>query len=556
MNNPAEISTRRLVKRMMGLVKHLKLQIGIAVGFAVLGFLATILIPSIIVDLGFKSLAGKTPQITMLLGLFCLGVLRGLFRYGEHYFGHYVAFKTLANFRKLVFQKLQQLAPAKLDNQDSGSMLKMISEDIEALEVFFAHTIPPILTASSITLILTLYFWNVAPSLAIIGLITYAILAVGLPKVFAAYLQPLLKKQAIARKKYISYFSDSLQGMKELVQFKQTQRYFNLLTTKSKQVNAQEKDVSVAQYLQSAVTFLVIGLALIVFASLTLLGIEHETINLQKGVTAIIIFATSFAPYLELSRLPLGFKRAINAARQVFVLLDEPEFNKDGVAFNESIDELELNKIAFAYPTRKQAIFEDVSATFEKHKIIGLIGPSGSGKSTLMKLIMRWYNVTNGEIKLNKHDLKQYNAKDIQQHIAYIPQIPQIFKQTIRENLTFGNVAITDEQILVAAQKCHIKEKVLATKQGLDTIISSEQKIFSAGELQRLELTRALLKNADCYVFDEPTSNLDSLNEAAFLQVIRDQCKGYVFLISHRPSTVACSDVIYKIVDKKLIRTK
>lgn len=136
----------------------------------------------------------------------------------------------------------------------------------------------------------------------------------------------------------------------------------------------------------------------------------------------------------------------------------------------------------------------------------------------------------------------------------YVPQVPQIFRQTIRENLLLGRTDVSDEVIMDLAEKCHMKERILAAPQGLDTLVEASD--FSAGERQRLELMRALLKNADCYIFDEPTSNLDSLNEARFIQLVKEHCQGMVFLISHRSSTMACADVIFRLEDGQLVKEK
>lgn len=547
-----ELSTKTLVKRLANLVKGLWLQYVLAVGGAVLGFLMTILIPSLAIRLAWQALEGQTPHFSFVVILFALGLMRGILRYIEHFFGHYVAFKTLYDFRCMVFAKLRRLAPTKLDQQDSGNMLKMIGEDIEAMEVFFAHTLPPVMTASLVTIILAVYYWSVSPVIAVISLLVYAILAIFLPRAQARQLQPLLQKQSQTRKAYMSHFSDSLHGMKELLQFGQIKSDLEHLNKESESVNAREKEVAQAQHLQASLSFLVIGLAIMLVAVLAISQANQGQISLVSATTIIVVFSTSFAPYLELSRLPLGFKRAMTAARQVFELLDEKEFDKSGQTFDETIDSIVLEDVSFAYENRNQSIFNHLSVAFENHKIIGLVGQSGSGKSTLMKLIMRWYDNTKGQILVNHKPLSTLAARDIQNRIAYIPQIPQVFSQSIRENLTLGNPDITDDMILEAAAKCRIKDKILSTKNGLDTLLNSEQTLFSAGELQRLELTRALLKDADCYIFDEPTSNLDSLNEAAFLQVVREHCKGYVFLISHRLSTVAASDVIYKVENENL----
>ena len=550
------LSTKALVKRLSILVKGFWLQYLLAVGGAVTGFLMTILIPLVLVHLAWQALQGQGPTLTFAFILFVLGLMRGVLRYIEHYFGHYVAFKTLYDFRCMVFSKMRRLAPAKLDKQDSGTMLKMIGEDIEAMEVFFAHTLPPVLTAILVTLILLAYYWSISPLIALLSIVICALLAVFLPHEHAKTLQVLQQKQSHIRNTYMSHFSDSLKGMKDLLQFGRVESNLNRLNKESKSVNSCEKRLAEAQYMQTSLTFLVISLAILLVAALAILQVKTAKISLVSATSLIVVFTASFSPYLELSRLPLGFKRALTAANRVFDLLDEEEHDKSGLTFDETINSIALKNMSFTYGNREQKIFENLSVSFDKHKIIGLVGKSGSGKSTLMKLIMKWYENTNGQILVNNQDLSFLAARDIQKRIAYIPQVPQIFSQSIRDNLTFGNTAISDERILEVAAQCRIKDKILSTVDGLDTILNSEQVIFSAGELQRLELTRALLKEADCYIFDEPTSNLDSLNEATFLQVIRKECKGYVFLISHRLSTVALSDIIYRVENGKLIQIK
>lgn len=550
------LTTWQLVKTMASSVKHLIGHIVIAVGFAVSGFVVTLAIPALLIRLCWQALSGHSISWSYLWLLIGLALLRGLCRYGEHYFGHYVAFRTLADFRKAVFAKLVRLAPAKLDRQDSGHLLKMIGEDIEAMEVFFAHTLPPVLTASLTTLLLMGYYLTISWQIAGVALLTYLGLAVYLPKRFATRLQPLLLAQTEERRRYLSLFSDSLRGMTELVQFGQVKQQFEHLDTESQLVNHKEQEVAVANYRQTTATFLLVGLSIMAIATLAFSAYQTGKVSLFEMTILIVVFSNSFAPYLELSRLPLGFKRAINAANQVYSLLEETESDRSGHTLTGSIDRICLEEVDFSYDNRSQLIFENLNQVFDKNCIIGLVGQSGSGKSSLMKLIMRWYDVTQGQILLNDVSNCQLSATSIQDKIAYIPQHAQLFSQTIRENLVLGNDSITDDAIWEAAEKCQIKDRLLALPDGLNTVITAEKALFSAGEKQRLELTRALLKQADCYIFDEPTSHLDSLNEAAFLQVIRHSCQGYIFLISHRDSTVSCADQIFKVADRQLTRIK
>lgn len=538
----------KLVVRLINFMKRLLPIILLAVFFAVFGFLITVYIPAKIISLGFDALYGKKLKIYSLVALVVLAISRGLFRYGEHYFGHFVAFKVLADFRREIFSKLRRLAPSKLDSQDSGELLKLIGEDVEALEVFFAHTLAPITTGTIVSILLFIYFLYHNFVLSLIAIAVYFTLAVIIPNVFSSKLKPHLEIQQKFRKSYTSYFLDSLKGMKDLLQLGVEKERFENLERESKIVNEKERKVSKLNFLQFTFSFLVIGFGVLAFAYADFVLINRKLITVKNAVTTLAVFSSSFAPFLELSRLPLGLGRALQAGRNTFRLLDEEEPGvNDGRKEIVNLDEIKFENVDFSYPNRDKNIFENLNLHFEDKKIVGLVGESGSGKSTLMKIVMKWYMAKNGKVFLNEDDILEIDSKKLQEKIAYIPQFPQIFSQTIRENLVLGNDKITDEEILEIAEKCRLKDKILSTENGLDTKINSEKIIFSSGEMQRLELMRALLKKAEVYIFDEPTSNLDTLNESIILNLIRENCKGMVFLISHRMSTVSFADVIYKV---------
>ncbi|HEQ5192007.1 TPA: ABC transporter ATP-binding protein [Streptococcus pyogenes] len=537
-------STLSLVWRLLTLMKTLLPWIILAVGFAVMGFVITVSIPTGIAYLGLLAIRQEVIPILALYLLIALAFLRGFVRYGEHYFGHFVAFHSLAAFRNLIFKKLRALSPACLDSQDSGYLLKMIGEDIEALEVFFAHTIAPICTAILSAGLMFWYFCQSSWQLALLALATYACLAIVIPIYFANILQVLLKSQNEGRKDYLSYFLESLRSVKDLLQFQVLDEQFERLIKKSNHVNALDRNVAQAQFLQMALTFFWLGLMILAFSYMVFDGICHDSLSFDKGLLTFIAFTASFSPFLELGRLPLGFKRAMNAARNIFDLLDENVIVDEGTKQIDRLRSVSFEDLSFAYPKRQELVFKDLSVTFQEKVIIGIKGESGSGKSTLVKLIMKWYNWKTGDIFLNDRNSCLLNAAKLQDTIAYVPQTAQLFQQSIRENLTFGRQDISDESIWNLAEACGMKDRLLACKEGLDTIIKSPSD-FSAGEGQRLELMRALLKDASCYIFDEPTSNLDSLNEAILLDLIKTHCQGLVFLISHRPSTLACADHLF-----------
>ena len=545
----------RLVARLINFMRKLLPVILLAVFFAVFGFLITVYIPAKIISLGFDAVNGQKIKIISLIILVVLAISRGLFRYGEHYFGHYVAFKVLADFRREIFSKLRRLTPSKLDSQDSGALLKLISEDVEALEVFFAHTLAPITTGTIVSIILIIYYLQYNILLALIAVIVYFTLAVIIPNIFSSKLKPHLEIQQKYRKSYTSYFLESLRGMKDLLQLGVEKERFKNLSKESRIVNKKERNVAKLNFLQFSYSFLTIGFGVLAFAFVDFILVNKNVISVKGAVITLVVFSSSFAPFLELSRLPLGLGRALQAAKQTFSLLDENEpLGNDGSKEIEKINEIKFENVDFSYPKRDKMIFENLNLHFEDEKIVGLVGESGSGKSTLMKIVMKWYMAKSGKISLNEEDILEIDSRKLQEKIAYIPQFPQIFSQTIRENLVLGNDEITDEEILEIAEKCRLKDVILSTENGLDTKINSEKIIFSSGEMQRLELMRALLKRADVYIFDEPTSNLDTLNESIILNLIKENCKGMVFLISHRMSTVSFSDVVYRVENGKCFK--
>lgn len=545
----------KLIIRLINFMKKLLPVILLAVFFAVFGFLITVYIPARIISLGFDSLNGEKIKIISLIVLVILAISRGLFRYGEHYFGHFVAFNVLADFRREIFSKLRRLAPSKLDSQDSGALLKLIGEDVEALEVFFAHTLAPITTGTIVSIVLIVYFLQYNFHLSLIAIIVYFILAVIIPNVFSSKLKPHLEVQQKYRKSYTSYFLESLRGMKDLLQLGVEKERFKNLSKESRIVNKKERNVAKLNFLQFSYSFLTIGFGVLAFAFVDFILVNKNVISVKDAVITLVVFSSSFAPFLELSRLPLGLGRALQAAKQTFSLLDENEpVENDGSKEIEKINEIKFENVDFSYPKRDKMIFENLNLLFEDEKIVGLVGESGSGKSTLMKMVMKWYIAKSGKISLNEEDILEIDSRKLQEKIAYIPQFPQIFSQTIRENLVLGNDEITDEEILEIAEKCRLKDVILSTENGLDTKINSEKVIFSSGEMQRLELMRALLKRADVYIFDEPTSNLDTLNESIILNLIKENCKGMVFLISHRMSTVSFSDVVYRVENGKCFK--
>lgn len=544
MNNEKK-STRYILQRLLLLVRHLWLRIAGAVLFAVAGYVLTLVIPALLVDWALHAVAQQSIPLWYVGILLVAAVGRGVCRYAEHYFGHDVAFRVLADCRVLVFGKLCRLAPSHLDSHDNGTLFKIIGEDIEALEVFFAHTLPPVATGLVSFVLVGTYFSSVHPALTVIAAVAYAVLVGVLPVLYANRLDGLLRHQNAQRTAYSQFFLESLKGMGDLVQYQVLSQRLEQLRHKSVAVTADEQRVAQLQMRQTTAMYAVVALFVALF---TIVALGSTTGAPVHRIVAVVVFCSSFAPFLELSRLPLGLKRALNAGRNVLAILDQSEPLDDGVQQSNTFGDVALEHVGFAYPQRdKEPVLQDVTVRFEARRhIIGLVGSSGSGKSTVLKLLMRWYDPQFGCTTLNGCDVRQIERRHVQQHFAYVPQEPHLFAQTVRENLIFTNHTADDERIWFVLAQCQLADKIRQLPQQLDTVLRMDQQQFSAGEIQRLALARAFLKDAEAYVFDEPTSNLDSLNEAAFLHIVRQHCAGMVLLVSHRASTVACADVVYE----------
>lgn len=538
--------TYALVWRLLKMMARLLPWISLAVICALLGLLVTIVVPSSLAYLALEAFKGKSISFDYLYGFIILAFLRGLFRYGEHYFGHFVAFHSLAEFRRIIFSKLRALTPGHLDRQDSGHLLKMIGEDIEALEIFFAHTIAPVITALLSAFFILTYFGTMSRSLSLLAGISYCLLALVIPLLFAKRLEPLLAQQNQSRRSYMSHFLENLRAVRDLLQYHQMPRELKRIARKSKIVNDIDRKVGQLQWLHTATTFLTLGLAILAFSLVALLEVNQEALIYEEALIAFVAFTASFSPFLELGRLPLAFKRSMNAARNIFALLDEAAIEDKGQEVLDSIDSIKIDHLSFSYPNSREFVYNKLTLQLNDKGIIGIKGQSGSGKTTLAKILMKWYNWNSGDIFLSGQNSLDLNAAQLQSRFAYVPQNPQLFQQSLRENLRLGRTDISDDTILDLAKACGLKERILACEQGLDTVIGKVD-FFSAGEKQRLELMRALLKDADAYIFDEPTSHLDSLNEAILIDLIRKHCSGFVFLISHRASTLACADQVFEL---------
>lgn len=520
-----------------------------------LGFLSAIFI-MVLGALGLSDLLGFDAHLEIsqiLTALLVLAVLRGLLRYLEQYSGHYIAFRLLALLRDKVFTALRKLAFVKLQDKQAGQLLSLVTNDIELLEVFYAHTIAPIVIAFLTSTILLCLFGHISLWFVPVALAAYITVGVILPIITTQMAREEGRRYRELVGEMNDYFLDSIRGMKEVQLFGNEQARLVEINRRSQAIDQafallKVQEGKVRSYTESAVSFfnmliLAVGLWLYV----------GEQINFAGLLVAVILLMSSYGPVIALSNLSNNMLQTLASGERVLGLLaEEPELKEVTNGKNlQDIQQLEVKNLDFSYA--EEQILSQINFSLSKGHILGIQGKSGSGKSTLLKLLMRFFDPQNGEIRLNQTALSEINTTSLRENMAYITQQTYIFNETLYENIVMANRKATKQQVIDAAKKANIHDFITSLPEGYDTKINEMGNNLSDGEKQRIGIARAFLHNAPIILLDEPTSNLDSLNEAMILQsLLKVKSEKLIILVSHRASTMAICDQVIQIENGRL----
>ena len=550
-----------IMAKLVGLVKPLIHIMMITISMGVIGFLCSIFITilggfGILNVLGFTTfMSNKNIFVLVLL----LAVLRGVLRYAEQASGHYIAFKLLALIRDKVFQALRRLAPAKLDGKEKGNLVSVITTDIELLEVFYAHTIAPIAIAIITSSLLVAFISNYHLLLGAFALVAYLIVGAIIP-----YVNSHLGREEgrVYRKEFgklNSYVLDSLRGIKETIQYENGNERLKNMMDQSEELNLKQEKLRNKEGVTKAVTD-----AAILFCSLGMLFLSiylmsKEMVGFEGVLIPTIALMSSFGPVVALSNLSNNLLQTLASGERVLAILEEePNLEEvtDGYEHVETegveLKGMTADKVSFSYA--EDEILKNVSIEIPTNKIIGIKGRSGSGKSTFLKLLMRFWEVQDGNIGLgikNNHAEEKklipfVNTSTLRKLQSYMTQETYLFHGTIRDNIRIGKIDACEEDIMRAARKASIHDFIISLPKGYDTSIGELGSTLSGGERQRIGLARAFLHDGPFLFLDEPTSNLDSLNEGIILKSLKEECKEKaVVLVSHRDSTMKIADQVY-----------
>ena len=529
----------------------------ITITMGVLGYLAAIAIAvlgSVAIGTTLGDITFISFKSSIIVMLVC-AVLRGLLRYAEQLSGHYIAFKILAILRDKVFTKLRKLAPAKLESKEKGNLISLITSDIELLEVFYAHTIAPIAIAILTNLIITIVLYLINPLFGILGAVFFLIVGFVIP-----YVSSMIAKEAGVeyRKDFAesnSYLLDSLRGLKEILLFNNGKKTLDKINENSINLNKSMHKIKDHEGITRALTDLTVMIAILTFVAVGFGEYISGSISFSEMIIGIVIIASSFGPVVALSNLSNNLLHTFACAERLFDLLDEKPYVEE-ISGEETVESnsIEYSNVTFAYPGRIEDVLSNVSLDIKKGDKVALIGKSGIGKSTFVKLLMRFWDVNEGSIKIDNKNIKDIPTKSLRESQTLVSQETYLFDDTIMENIKIGNRNATNEEVIKAAKKASIHNFIETLPQGYNTKVGELGGLLSSGEKQRIGLARAFVNEGNVLILDEPTSNLDTLNEAEILKSIKENCmEKTILLISHRKSTTAVCDKVFKIEDRKII---
>ncbi len=533
--------------RLIGLIKPLLGFMISAVTMGVIGHLCASFI-TIFGGYALLDILGTGSPVTMNTVFVCViifALARGFLRYGEQSCNHYIAFKLLAIIRNHVFRALRRLCPAKLECRGKGDMISVITSDIELLEVFYAHTISPICIAVIFSVIMCVFIGSYNFVLGITAALGYAAVGVFVPIIISKRSGSAGAEFRRESGELSSFVLDSLRGLRETIQYDNGEKRLNELNRKTDILSEKQEKLSRGAGLDAAITNTVILIFDLIMLAVSALLCSNGTVELDRVLIPTIAMMASFGPVIALANLGVSLQNTFAAGDRVLDVLDEQPVIEDILNDKDIVfTGAECENVTFSYDN--EIILDNLSIEIPKGKIIGISGKSGSGKSTLLKLLMRFWNVNSGEIKMSDVSVGEINTKNLRDNESFVTQDTHLFHDTIENNIRIAKLNATREEIIAACKKASVHDFIISLPNGYETQVGELGETLSGGERQRIGLARAFLHNAPLMLLDEPTSNLDSLNEAVILKSLADNIEeNTVVLVSHRKSTMRICDKIY-----------
>ncbi len=539
----------QVMARLIGLVKPLTGFMFLAVLMGLVGHLCAAFITIFGGYAVLEALHFDTP-FTLTALFVCVvvfAVVRGFLRYAEQACNHFIAFKLLALLRDKVFRALRRLCPAKLEGRDKGDLISVITSDIELLEVFYAHTISPAVIAFLFTIVMCLFLGSFHWLLGLIALAAYLTVGIVIPLVTSKLSGDNGMKFRTKSGDLSGFVLDSLRGLSETLQYGQGKKRLEEMNQKTDALAKDEERMKRTSGRNSAVTNTVVLAFDLVMLFVSALLCQSGAVGFEGVLIPTIALFSSFGPVIALAALGSTLQNTFAAGNRVLDILDETPVVEEVVGKPEiAFEGAAAEQVTFSYG--KETILSDVSVKIPKHSVVGIVGRSGSGKSTLLKMLMRFWDVQKGSVTLSGTRVADINTNNLREMESFVTQETHLFHDSIKNNLRIAKLDATDEEIEAACKKASVHDFIMTLPKGYDTPVGELGDTLSGGERQRLGLARAFLHDAPFLLLDEPTSNLDSLNEAVILKSLHEEREGKtVMLVSHRQSTMRIADTVYSV---------
>ena len=538
-----------VMARLIGLVRPLTGYMILAITMGLIGHLCAAFITifggfALLDVLGLPAMIGAGAAFVCMI---VFSAVRAGLRYGEQACNHFIAFKLLALIRDHVFGALRRLCPAKLEGKDRGNLISVITSDIELLEVFYAHTISPIAIAALFSVIMVGFIGKIHPLLGVLVAIAYAAVGIAIPLMISRMSGEDGARFRRKSGELSSFVLCSLRGLNETIQYGQGNARLNEMQRQTDDLASDEERMKSIAGRNIAVTnsvILIFDLAMLFAAAMLN---QSGAIGFEGVIIAVLALMSSFGPVIALANLGSTLQSTFAAGNRVLDILDESPVVEDVTGQQETaFTGAEVDHVSFAYDDEQ--ILSDISVEIPKGAIVGINGRSGSGKSTLLRLMMRFWRVQQGEIRISGRNVDGINTSDLRQMQSFVTQDTHLFHDSIAENLRVAKPNATQKELEAACRKASVHDFIMRLPEGYETPVAELGDSLSGGERQRIGLARAFLHDADMLLLDEPTSNLDSLNEAVILKSLKEErADRTVVLVSHRKSTMGICDRTYSV---------
>lgn len=487
-------------------------------------------------------------EALIILTISC-GVIRGLLRFLEQYGNHYIAFKLLAVLRDKIFTSLQRLCPAKLESKQKGSIIAMITSDIETLEVFYAHTISPVCIAVIVSaVVFTLVGLVSSWYLALIALIGYFLIGIIVPMIASDRLKASGVRYRTEFASFNAYFLDSIKGIKDIILHNADQARKTEVNRRSDILLDETKKMKQKITNAGAATEFIVSIIIIATLACGIALVAGDLLSAGRMVIGVVTIFDSFGPVIAISALPGNLTQTFASGDRVLDLLSEkPAVTpvKDGQIID--FEDLSVSDLSFSYDGQTK-VLRDICMQAKKGEIIGITGESGCGKSTFLKLLLRFWQKDSGRIDYNGFDIDTVDTDSLLDNVTMVSQTTYLFDETIENNLRIAKPDATMQEIENACKLASVHDFILTLPDGYQSRAGALGDNLSAGEKQRIGLARAFLRGSALILLDEPTSNVDSINEGIILKALKEQKhRKSIILVSHRASTMSIADRIYRV---------